>query len=120
MRGSIKPQNYQGTPRGQSRNRHTAINLGTYALVGIEIKLEAEGIAIGTIIDPIIEIGQETTIGVTVEETTTGQMMGMTITDQMIGETVTDKMIGETIIDKAIERTIIEIDQLWKGYSTEI
>ena len=70
------------------------------------------GITIGTIIDLILEIGQETTIGVMVEETVTDQMIGMTITDQMIGKTGTDKMIGETILDKTIEGTIKEIDKI--------
>ena len=60
----------------------------------------------GTTMGPIIEIGQETTIGLTVEETTTDQTIGMTITDQMI---------GETIIDKTIEGTITEIDQIIEG-----
>ena len=65
-----------------------------------------EGITIGTSIDPIMEIGQETTMGMLVEETTT---------DEMIGKTITDKMIGKTIIDKTIEETIIEIDQIMEG-----
>ena len=75
----------------------TTINLGTDPPVVIGIKRETEGITVGTIIDPIVEIGQETTKGMMVEETITDQMISMTITDQMIGETVTDKMIGETI-----------------------
>ena len=90
----------------------TTIKLGKHPLVGIEIKIEVEEITVGTIIDPIIEIGQETTIGMIVEETTTDQMIDMTITDQTIGETITDKMIGETIIDKTIEGTITEMDQI--------
>ena len=75
----------------------TIINLGTDSSVGIEINLtiEAEEITIGT----IIEIGQETPIGMMVEETTTDQMIGMTITDKMTEETIIDKTIGGTITE---------------------
>ena len=91
----------------------TIINLRTDPLVGIKINptIEAEEVTIGTIIGPIIEIGQNTTIGIMVEETTMDQMIGMTITDQMIGETITDK---------TIEGTITEIDKLWKRQSTDV
>ena len=86
----------------------TIISLGKDPSVGMEINLtiEAEEITIGTIIGPIIEIDQETTIGM---------MVGETTTDQSIGETITDKMTGDTSIEKTIGGTITEIDQIMKG-----
>ena len=103
-----KLQIYQGRNRGQNRNRQDNYQprSRSYNRDTNQSYNSGSEIRVGTIIGPIMEIGQETNIGITAEETTTNQMIGMTITDDMI---------GKTIIDKTIEETIREIGQIMEG-----
>ena len=80
------------------------------------IHIEVEEITI-EIIDQIIEVDQEKSIGMMIGEKTIDVMIEEIVTDKMIGETNIDKtkdgIITETIIDQIMEETInrdIEIE----------